>query len=99
MCFHSVVKILSHIFSDEKTPFDWYVVKDIALGWQLAFFYEEGSVADVQNELWKIKRTSAGIGARAVTSSGFVYRFDIAKGQEGTSQLLIFNYPWVAFSN
>lgn len=80
--------------TDEKTPFDLYFIKDIRTGLQLAFFYEEGTVADVAEKLWNEKRTSLGAGARLVTSSGFVYRLDIASGQEGREVILFFDYPW-----
>ena len=80
--------------SDEKTPFDLYLIKDIRTGIQLAFFYEEGSVADVENDLWKEKRSSQGAGVRLVTSSGFVYRLDMATGQEGQEVILFVDYPW-----
>ena len=83
--------------SDEKTAFDWYFIKDIRTGFQLAFFYEEGTVANKATELWQEKRTSAGIGTRVVTSSGFVYRLDFATGQEGGSTIVIFDYPWGTF--
>ncbi|SUZ59758.1 uncharacterized protein METZ01_LOCUS12612 [marine metagenome] len=83
--------------SDEKTAFDWYFIKDIRTGFQLAFFYEEGTVADKASELWQEKRTSAGVGTRVVTSSGFVYRLDFATGQEGGSTIIIFDYPWGTF--
>ena len=50
-------------------------------------------MADTRSDLWKEKRTSAGAGARAVTSSGFVYRFDVATGQEGPDVILFVDYP------
>ena len=83
--------------SDEKVSFDWYFVKDIRTGFQFAFFYEEGTVADKVSELWQEKRTSAGAGTRVTTASGFVYRLDFATGQEGNSTILIFDYPWGTF--
>jgi outer membrane translocation and assembly module TamA len=63
----------------------------------LAFFYEEGTVADKASDLWNEKRTSAGIGTRLVTGSGFVYRLDFATGTEGGSTIVIFDYPWGTF--
>ena len=83
--------------SDEKTAFDWYFIRDIRTGFQIAFFYEEGSVADVTSDLWNEKRTSVGIGTRLVTGSGFVYRLDFATGKEGGSTIVIFDYPWGTF--
>jgi len=48
-------------------------------------------------DLWNEKRTSAGIGTRLVTGSGFVYRLDFATGKEGGSTIVIFDYPWGTF--
>ena len=83
--------------SDEKMAFDWYFIKDIRTGFQIAFFYEEGTVADKTSDLWNEKRTSVGIGTRLVTGSGFVYRLDYATGKEGGSTIVIFDYPWGTF--
>ncbi|MEL0231200.1 MAG: hypothetical protein VXA56_16535, partial [Deltaproteobacteria bacterium] len=63
---------------------------------QLAFFYEEGSIADQASDLWKIKKSSTGLGFRLVTSSQFVYRIDLASGQEGNEFIFWFDYPWGA---
>ena len=51
-------------------------------------------MADTSSEIWKEKRTSAGAGTRVVTSSGFVYRFDVATGKEGPEVILYVDYPW-----
>ena len=83
--------------SDEKTAFDWYFIRDVRTGFQVAFFYEEGSVADKVSDLWNEKKTSAGIGTRLVTGSGFVYRLDYATGTDGGSTIVIFDYPWGTF--
>lgn len=83
--------------TDENTPFDIFVAKDIRTGVQLAMFYEIGTVADQKGDLWKTKRSSTGVGARLVTGSGFVYRLDVATGQEGESVVLFFGYPWSGF--
>jgi hypothetical protein len=85
--------------SDEKTAFDWYFIRDVRTGIQLAFFYEEGTVADTKSDLWNEKKTSAGVGTRLVTGSGFVYRLDYATGTEGGSVIVIFDYPWGTFGN
>ena len=81
-------------FTDENKPFDLLFIRDVRTGVQLAFFYEEGSVADTSEQLWDEKRTSQGAGVRLVTSSGFVYRFDLATGQEGREVILFVDYPW-----
>ena len=80
--------------TDENKPFDLYFIRDVRTGIQLAFFYEEGSVANKADQLWNEKRTSLGAGVRLITSSGFVYRFDMASGQEGREVILFVDYPW-----
>jgi hypothetical protein len=81
--------------TDEYTPFNLYFAKDIRTGFQVALFYEIGSVADIRSELNKIMRSSYGLGFRIVTASGFVLRADlVALGREGNEMTMIFGYPW-----
>lgn len=80
--------------SEEVTPFNWWIWKDIRTGVQLAFFYEQGSVAETKADRWKQKRVSYGWGARMITASGGVYRADFAWGDEGFLPQLVFDYPW-----
>jgi hypothetical protein len=80
--------------SDEVTPFDYFIWKDVRTGLQAAFFYETGSVADKRSDLGDIYRSSYGAGFRLISASGFVYRADYATGDEGGSFVLIFNYPF-----
>lgn len=80
--------------TDESTPFDIYVMKDIRTSVQVALFYEIGSAADSRGELWKLYRQSYGSGLRVVTASGLVYRFDLAAGDEGAQPSVFFQYPW-----
>ncbi|MGB0708817.1 MAG: hypothetical protein ACPGTI_16615, partial [bacterium] len=63
-------------------------------GFQLAFFYETGTVAEQREDLWTKSRNSTGLGARLVTGSGFIYRFDVATGSEGAETTLFVDYPW-----
>lgn len=81
-------------FNEEVTPFDWWIWKDVSTGLQLAFFYESGTVAEIRSDLGAITRTSSGVGFRMVSASGYVYRLDVASGQEGSNTTMIFNYPW-----
>ena len=74
--------------TDENTPFDLYFIKDFRTGFQLAFFYETGTVAERREDLWAKSRNSTGLGARLVTGSGFIYRFDVATGSEGAETTL-----------
>jgi len=81
--------------STDKSAIDWYVLQDVQEALQLAFFHEQGTVAETQSALGDITRSSTGLGVRLVTGSGSVYRFDVAAGQEGSEVTLLFNYPWL----
>ncbi len=83
--------------TDERTPFDIYIARGIRTGIQLAFFAEQGSVADHFEDLWSDRRSSWGMGFRVVLS-GVVIRADVANGSEGTEFILFINYPWSMFS-
>ncbi len=80
--------------SEETQPFDWWVWKDVRTGSQVAIFYETGTVADTVDKLGDIYRSTYGLGYRLVTASGFVYRAELAWGEEGMSTIIIFDYPW-----
>jgi len=80
--------------TDETTPFNIIVMKDIRTAFQIALFYETGTVADRRDELWDIRRSSYGTGFRMVTASGLVYRIDLATGYEGIQTSIFFQYPW-----
>ena len=83
--------------SDENSPFDLFFIKDIRTGTQLAFFYETATSADLPEDLAKTWKSNYGTGFRLITRSGFVYRFDIAQGDEGVQIAAFFNYPWEGF--
>ncbi len=80
--------------SEETKPFDWFIWKDVRTGTQVAFFYETGTVADTEEDLGTLTRSNYGIGFRLVTASGFVYRPEVAMGEEGVAASMTFNYPW-----
>ena len=82
-----------NLTEDEK-PYDIFIAKDFRTALQWAFFYETGTVADFQDKLYEETRFSAGTGIRIVTKSGFVYRLDVANGNEGTGVVFFFDYPW-----
>jgi len=82
--------------TDENTPFDIWIMRDLRTGVQLSLFHESGSAAEQREDLWKLHRESTGVGARLVTGSGFIYRFDVAYGDEGVSTTLFIDYPWGA---
>ena len=83
--------------TDEKTKFDILFMKDLRTSIQLAFFHEEGTIADKTEDLFKEKRQSTGIGIKAVMGSGLVYRFEVATGEEGSQYVLFLGYPWDLF--
>jgi hypothetical protein len=80
--------------TDETTPYDWFLMKDIRTSWQVAFFYEIGSTADIRSEVGDLWRSSTGIGVRMVTASGVVFRADVATGREGVAPSIFIGYPW-----
>ena len=83
--------------TEESTPFDIFVMKDIRTAFQLAFFYEVGSTADLQQDVGKTWRESYGVGFRMVTASGVVFRADIANGYDGIATEIFIGYPWEIF--
>ncbi len=80
--------------TDETTPFDIFVMRDVRTSWQVAVYYEVGSTADKRKEVGDIWRSSAGFGLRMVTASGVVFRADVASGKEGVSPSIFIGYPW-----
>ena len=80
--------------TDESTPFDIFIMKDIRTAIQLAAFFELGSTADTRSELGDTWRESYGVGIRMVTASGFVFRADFAYGHEGFAPQMFIGYPW-----
>jgi hypothetical protein len=83
--------------TDEFTPFDLKMLRDIRTAVQLAFFYEVGTFSETSGGLWDRTRDSFGTGLRVVNASGLIYRLDYATGKEGASLTVIVNYPWEAF--
>jgi outer membrane protein assembly factor BamA len=80
--------------TEEYKPFNIVIMKDVRTAFQVAVFYEIGTVADQRSALWDIARSSYGVGARMVTASGLVYRVDLASGNEGFQTSIFFQYPW-----
>ena len=80
--------------TDETTPFDIFVMKDIRTAIQVSVFYEAGSTADIRSEVGDIWRNSYGVGLRMVTASGVVFRGDMAFGREGFEPEIFIGYPW-----
>ena len=80
--------------TDESTPFDIFVIKDVRTAIQLAAFYELGSTADLRNDVGDTWKKSYGVGFRMVTASGVVFRGDLAFGDDGLEQQIFIGYPW-----
>jgi len=83
--------------TDEHKPFNIYFAKGIRTGLQLAFFAEQGTVADETSQLFKNLRSSVGMGMRLVLT-GVVIRADWAHGNEGSEFTVFIDYPWSMFS-
>jgi outer membrane translocation and assembly module TamA len=69
-------------------------MKDVRTSWQIAVFYEVGTVGESRSDLGDYWRSSGGIGLRMVTASGVVFRADLAAGREGLSPNIFIGYPW-----
>ena len=80
--------------TDERTPFNIFVMKDVRTSVQVSAFYEIGSTADLRSEVGKIMRDAYGFGLRVVTASGVVFRGDLGFGREGVSPAIFIGYPW-----
>jgi hypothetical protein len=82
--------------TDERTPFDIFVMKDVRTSVQVSLFYETGATSDVRSDITKRKemRDSYGFGLRVVTASGVVFRGDIGFGKEGVAPAIFIGYPW-----
>lgn len=80
--------------TEEFTPFNLYFLKDTRTGIQIAFFYEAGTVADLDENLFKSVKSSYGVGLRILAGSGYAYRLDLPTGEEGISPNMVFTYPW-----
>jgi len=83
--------------NDQVTPFDFYVAKGTRTGLQLAFFAEQGSVAERTADLFDTIKTSYGVGFRVVLS-GVILRADYSNGSEGDEFLIFLDYPWSLLS-
>jgi len=79
-------------FSEKQTPINWIIMGGVRTVLQAAFFYELGGVSDDLSKLNQNMKPSFGIGFRAIIS-GLIYRFDLAKGDDGIAPTLFINYP------
>lgn len=81
-------------FANEVTPFDFWIWKDVSTSIQWVLFYDRGTVAETQQDLWSESADSIGTGIRMIAGSGYVYRADWATGEEGSNLTVVFEYPW-----
>ncbi|MDH3382420.1 MAG: hypothetical protein OEL54_06915, partial [Flavobacteriaceae bacterium] len=79
-------------FSSNQAPLNWYFIGGLKTIFQVAFFMEQGTVANDPKDLYQNFKPSYGVGFRAIVS-GLVYRFDISNGNEGITTTLFFDYP------
>jgi len=82
--------------TDERTPYNIFIMKDVRTSVQVAMFYETGVTSDVRSDLNKRDnmRDAYGLGLRVITASGIVFRCDIGFGREGISPEIFIGYPW-----
>ena len=82
--------------TEEETPFDLFVMKDVRTLLQIAFFYETGVSSDTPADLWKRSnmRDTVGTGFRIVTASGVVLRGDVGMSRDGPGVAIFIGYPW-----
>jgi hypothetical protein len=79
-------------YSEKRTPINWIFLGGLRTVLQTSFFYETGSVSDEVSLLHEKMKSSFGVGFRAIIS-GLIYRFDLAKGEDGIAPTLFINYP------
>ena len=79
-------------FSEEAKEFNWWLLGGMKTNFQLAAFYEQGTVNDNYSELSSNLKSSYGVGFRAFIS-GLIYRLDIAWGDEGVGTSMFIDYP------
>lgn len=84
--------------TEEFTPFDIFLAKGIRTSFQVAFFWEKATLADEPEEMGKEWIESYGTGFRMVLAGGFIFRLDVANGNEGLQTQLFLNYPWGLFN-
>lgn len=82
--------------SEERRPFDIWLMRDIRTGLQVALFYETGVTSDSRDDLYRGAnyRHSYGTGLRLVFASGLVLRGDVAHGDDGFNFAAFVGYPW-----
>ena len=78
--------------ADDPKEVNWFFLGGIQTLFQVAFFAEQGTVSETRSGLGSNLKSSYGAGLRALIS-GFVYRLDVATGNEGVGVTLFIDYP------
>ena len=79
-------------FDDKANPLNWGFIGGTNSLLQMAFFFEQGTVSDERSQLLSNMKPSYGMGFRSLIS-GFIYRLDLAQGDEGLGVTLFIDYP------
>ena len=79
--------------NNEKSSFNYLIMKGVRTGFQLAAFYGQGGVSDEVKNL-KLDLKSYGAGARVILQGGTIFRIDYATGSEGGQTTVFIDYPW-----
>ena len=85
---------LRYYFDQIDINFDILIAKGLLAEFQLAGFYEQGTVSpDLGTNLWKNFKDTFGIGLRLITGSA-VGRIDYGFSDEGTETIIYWDYPF-----
>ena len=78
---------------ETEKAFDLVIEKGVYTSMQLAFFYEQGTVAGKISELWENFKNSYGVGARFIFQS-LILRADLGFSDEGREIVVFVGYPF-----
>ena len=76
-----------------QQAFNYFLEKGTFAGFQLAFFYEQGTVSPDKASLWKNMRSSYGAGTRFIFNT-IIVRIDRGFGKEGGETSFFVGYPF-----
>ena len=79
--------------SEAQKAFDYIIERGVYAGFQLAVFYEEGTVAPSKDLLHKNFRKSYGFGARIIFNN-LIVRADQGFSDEGYETTVFIGYPF-----
>ena len=78
---------------EAQEAFNFFLEKGTFAGFQLAFFYERGTVSPDKYSLWKNMRSSYGAGTRFIFNT-IIVRIDRGIGKEGGETTFFVGYPF-----